>query len=690
NTVGAIIGAVLAGFLLIPNLGFAGSIHAAVATNLALALVTALIFLPSSKFALVGAAVALAGGLFGFQPEIPEQLLRHSSFGLPADGKILHMAVGRSATVLAIEQDGYYEIRSNGLPEALVTPKGAPPFGTNSPYYLALTPVLARPKAKSMMVIGFGGGVTLEAVPPSIKRVDAIELEPEIIAANEVFSDQRAVNPFKDPRLNLIHNDARGALSLTNEQWDIIVSQPSHPWTAGASHLYTREFLDLIKEHLTTDGVFVQWMNSNFLDEELFGSIGNTLMDAFENVRLYQPIPSMLIFLASDGDLNVEREVARTGLPMSAHPAWWARLGLYDVNDVAAILAVDHAGLVALCADAPICTDDANVLAMRAEPKKARFKNNDVTGFLYPQDPLLHMDSPLSKELEPYLDRYYLALKWANSDLIRRAIESTKILEPNSPLQLRTQGALKASVMLGQWDEGNQDLARAFQADPSDMASRFLLLRDNLPAIAMESEGTGPMRHEASQLGGAAAVVLQAWGHSVNGRYEALENMESDLAKARPRDPWFIEATRLRCHWRLRLDGSDQEHRQRAVETLRIIDTALVFEPNPFLLLQRVTAAQKAGRPRYIVETLNSLADFVGPRASTLPLGITHSLARELTRHAPTLAAMRNEASSIDWRVSQVQQYIAEVLVIHQARMDQARVEYTAKMKAEAEKKAAR
>ena len=51
------------------------------------------------------------------------------------------------------------------------------------------------------------------------------------------------------------------------------------------------------------EGVFVQWMNAGFLDEELFGSIGNTLLDAFEHVRLYRPIPGMLIFLGSDAAL---------------------------------------------------------------------------------------------------------------------------------------------------------------------------------------------------------------------------------------------------------------------------------------------------------------------------------------------------------------------------------------------------
>ena len=73
-------------------------------------------------------------------------------------------------------------------------------------------------------------------------------------------------------------NDARGALRLTNRRYDAIVSQPSHPWTAGASHLYTREFMQLAHDHLNPGGVFVQWMNVIFMDEDLLRSLTATLL----------------------------------------------------------------------------------------------------------------------------------------------------------------------------------------------------------------------------------------------------------------------------------------------------------------------------------------------------------------------------------------------------------------------------
>lgn len=92
-----------------------------------------------------------------------------------------------------------------------------------------------------MLVVGFGGGVALEGVPSTVERIDVVELEPEVIVANRRLTGMRDNDPLADPRFNIVINDARNALRLTGKTYDAIVSQPSHPWTAGASHLFTRE-----------------------------------------------------------------------------------------------------------------------------------------------------------------------------------------------------------------------------------------------------------------------------------------------------------------------------------------------------------------------------------------------------------------------------------------------------------------
>ena len=91
-----------------------------------------------------------------------------------------------------------------------------------------------------------------------MRHIDVIELEDKVIDANRTLAAYRSRDPLSDRRVNLIINDARGALRLTTKKYDAVISQPSHPWTAGASHLYTREFMQLARDHLNPGGVFVR------------------------------------------------------------------------------------------------------------------------------------------------------------------------------------------------------------------------------------------------------------------------------------------------------------------------------------------------------------------------------------------------------------------------------------------------
>ena len=96
-------------------------------------------------------------------------------------------------------------------------------------------------------------------------------------------------DPLADPRLRLHLNDARNALLLTDMRFDAIVSQPSHPWSAGASHLYTREFFQLVRDRLAPDGVMVQWIGLRFVDADLLRTLLASLTAVFPEVQVYRP-----------------------------------------------------------------------------------------------------------------------------------------------------------------------------------------------------------------------------------------------------------------------------------------------------------------------------------------------------------------------------------------------------------------
>ncbi len=149
NTVGAIVGALLAGFLLIPALRFEGAIYVAVLVNVSLALLTCLTVAkaPLRYSAIVLAALAAVAILF--KPQPPEKLLRTSPLNLAGDGALRYYAVGRSASVVVLEQNGMLALRTNGLPEALIEMSGTVPRFSGE-FWLSPLAVLVRPEVQSM------------------------------------------------------------------------------------------------------------------------------------------------------------------------------------------------------------------------------------------------------------------------------------------------------------------------------------------------------------------------------------------------------------------------------------------------------------------------------------------------------------------------------------------------------------
>ncbi|MCZ6782736.1 MAG: fused MFS/spermidine synthase [Proteobacteria bacterium] len=237
NTVGAIAGSIGAGFLLLPWLGLAGTVRAGVVTSLCLAAAASLLARPRLRRPLVAVALS-ALALLVLPVDTPWRLLRSSPLsGQAAAGEIRYYGAGRSATVMLLEFPGSFRLLTNGLPEAAFPkPVGIPGRGLEA-RWLGLLPVLLRPDAERVLVVGLGAGVAVEAVPPSVVAVDVVEIEEEVVAANREAGSERVFDPLADPRTRVVVNDARGALLLTDRRYDAIVSQPSHPWTAGASHL---------------------------------------------------------------------------------------------------------------------------------------------------------------------------------------------------------------------------------------------------------------------------------------------------------------------------------------------------------------------------------------------------------------------------------------------------------------------
>ena len=584
NTVGAIVGAILAGFYLVPLLGFEGAIRLAFITNLILCL-WALVVIANRQILVISVLVLITlGAVFFYHPQRPQAVLNASRFDQQDKEprhRELFFAVGRSATVLMTEQDGWINLRSNGLGEALIDPKGTPPSLQNQ-RWLAALPAAARPDANSMLIIGFGGGMALQGAPQSVRELDVIELEPEVIEANRAIASIRARDPLADPRVKIIINDARNALRLSSKQYDIIVSQPSHPWTAGASHLYTREFMSLAKQHLPDEGVFVQWINTEFLTESLLRSLAATLLDVYKHVRVYQPEPGALFFLASDAELNIEQQIASSGRPLDTQQGHYALLGLNSLEDFVAALAMDEKGMRDFARGATLSTDDFNLMATRSRSLGDGLKLDEVSALFAPHDPLLDRDSWVYRQLPAETDQAYIGLRLLHRGFSLRADFLAKTLPERSNALL-----LRAAILShhGRRNEALEYLRAAIHERPDNRQAGFAMLKNQLASVVSGKAGE-ELEALARNLQGSPRAVIDGWKYAAQQDWLKLVQLEEQLAESKPTESWYPEASQLRAEWRTRLKAEGLQ-RNLPREALDIIDRSLLIAPELDLYVLR-------------------------------------------------------------------------------------------------------
>jgi spermidine synthase len=608
NTVGAILGSLAAGFVLIPALKYEGAIHVAVAASAALGVASLWTLVPTNRIYAISASVVAIAACVLFAPQAPMKLLVTSPLNLGSPGRVLYYDIGRSASVVVLTQDGGMALRTNGLPEALMdTPGSVPRF--SGEYWLSPLAVIARPETRDMLMVGFGGGVVIEGAPPSVRRIDVIELEPKVIAANRHISALRRRDPVNDPRVNVIVNDARGALRLTNRRYDAIVSQPSHPWTAGASHLYTREFMQLAHEHLNPGGVFVQWMNVIFMDEDLLRSLTATLLSVFPEVRVYRPDPNTLVFLASDLPLDLETRLAATGMPLRTAPMHYARFGINNTEDLVTALMLDTAGAKDLATRARLITDDDNRIATSSVFEKGRGMNGETSGrVLAANDPWQRPDSlvygSLREQLSfPYMIRRNGVFVLIDASLTDRLRSMAQILGESADGEYARAFYYR---MIRQGQRSTELLRLAVDQYPDNAPLREEYLRGYFGELARD-KASPQVAEVANVLRGPSAALLAAVRHAARSEWREVAIADASLAEIPWTDAWYPEALDLRVNWRTRVTSEDQTRRY-GDESIPMIDRMTIMNPTLALYGLRARAGFAAQRPQVVVESVSNYA----------------------------------------------------------------------------------
>ncbi|MDY0016472.1 MAG: hypothetical protein RBS89_01405 [Candidatus Delongbacteria bacterium] len=156
-------------------------------------------------------------------------------------------------------------------------------------------PAIFHPDPQKVCVIGYGTGTTVGsmAMHPGTE-VDAIEIEPAVMEAAE-FLNRFNNDPLSRDNVELFITDGRLHLQRNAGKYDIVISEPSNPWIAGVSDLFTVDFYKLASNALTDDGVFGQWIQIYNLNPE-------ALKIALRSFRKVFP-KTYLVVLTPENDL---------------------------------------------------------------------------------------------------------------------------------------------------------------------------------------------------------------------------------------------------------------------------------------------------------------------------------------------------------------------------------------------------
>jgi spermidine synthase len=303
NTLGAVLGPVLGGFLLLPFLGTRISLLAIAALFLAAAFLLdreQAVFFKRRGSRVIWALASIAA-MAALTAILPPQVVLN--YGLKASSpKTLFHGVGIAHTVDIFKTNpGNTVMMIDGNIEADTTLVQRRHF-----ILKAHLPLLLHPHPRDIAVVGLGMGITLNALThyPTVEVIRVIELSPDMVTAQRYLKEIND-SVLQNPKVRLRVDDARNFMAMSDEKFDMITADPIHPRITAVGYLYTREYYERIKESLRPGGLVTQWMPMYSISKESFRIAFRTFASVFPNASFWY-VRGHGLFVATAGSFAVD------------------------------------------------------------------------------------------------------------------------------------------------------------------------------------------------------------------------------------------------------------------------------------------------------------------------------------------------------------------------------------------------
>jgi spermidine synthase len=477
NTVGAIFGALAAGFWLLPLLGSYRLVAMTVAANLLLAFFLHMKGTEKRPVELFGngflAVVVIVAGSMGllYDPQIanfsainhPEQFPPQLSLKeLAHQADLLFVEDGLNASIEVVRNASQLSYKMNGKTDASTSDRP-------TQLMVGHLGAIFHPHPKKVLIIGFGSGMTVSAVSryPDVEQIDCVEIEPAVLHAYPYLAPlNRGV--LKDPRVHIIFDDARNFLFATRNRYDVIISEPSNPWIAGIATLFTREFYQQVKSRLQPGGLFVQWVQSYTIYPADMKMILGTVVPEFAHVSMWAGEPADFIVLAQPEAHPLTFDRLRSLWSNPGLLEDFKILGMSSPEGLLAYHRLDDADVRGLIRDAQVNTDDKTLLEYRA-PKALL----SVGAFDQNQQMIAQQRSHLLPSAVVIDDPWRALTAAAQTALAREDYVRAKMFLDGIPQDVSTA---QLELLRGQWlritghfDEARQAYEKAHKLDPDSV-----------------------------------------------------------------------------------------------------------------------------------------------------------------------------------------------------------------------------
>ncbi|MFQ5900483.1 MAG: fused MFS/spermidine synthase [Thermodesulfobacteriota bacterium] len=377
NTLGAIFGSFVGGFILIPLIGIQQSIILISILNISLGIILVAFssIKSTAKIGFAGFTLIMLIALLSSLPPWEKMIMTMGTYTNPLSNaqidavrkgeyreKLIFYKEGINATITVRRgQDGKtITYQANGKDEARAT--GSRPAEAWS--VLGHIPMLLSKRTEDTLLIGLGSGITLGAIEKyPVRHIDVVELEPEVVEVTKFFSESNN-NALEDQRVDLHITDGRNFLFTTERKYNVIISAVSDPWITGVSNLFTQEYFREVENKLDEDGIVALWFQNYRISLEDLKTGLNTFASVFPNVSLWFHYAGTadLIVIGSKSDHRIDLETLKMGMTQEKVRKDLARIDINTPFDIMNLFLMGDSDLRDYVNGANINTDNKNIL----------------------------------------------------------------------------------------------------------------------------------------------------------------------------------------------------------------------------------------------------------------------------------------------------------------------------------------